>query len=144
MTRRSKYKPTVQGREIKGGDTVQGREVKVGDVLYDGERRKILPLKVFEIHKMFRQFYAIDEHQDVYCLQPYRGNLFWTEAEAVECSTKYTALHNAAGALHDAYTCVCSLSHHSITVDTATKIRNLTEELSKTIEQARKEIKQCP
>lgn len=134
MTRRSKYKPTVQGREIK-----------VGDTLYNGEGRNVIALQVFKIEGDLVE--TEDEHQIVHYITSGRidrRGLFWAEAEAVEFSTKYMAMHYAVGALHDAYTCVCSLSHHSITVDTATKIRQLTEELSKVVEQARKEIKQCP
>lgn len=134
MTRRNKHTPILQGREIK-----------VGDTLYNGEERNVIALQVFKIERDLVE--AEDEHQSVHYITSdriARRCLFWTEAEAVECSTKCMALHNAVGALHDAYTCVCSLSHHSITVDTATKIRQLTEELSKVVEQARKEIKQCP
>lgn len=133
MTKRSKYKPTVQGRKVK-----------VGDTLYNGEGRNVIALQVFKIEGDLVE--AEDEHQSVHYITSdriARRCLFWTEAEAVECSTKYIAMCYAVGALHDAYTCVCSMSHHSITVDTATKIRQLTEELSKQIEQARKEIKQC-
>ncbi len=134
MTKRTKQSPTLQGREIK-----------VGDTLYDGEGLNVVVIQVFKVECTFAK--AEDKYQNVHHITAdriARRCLFWTEAEAVECSTKYMALHNAAGALHDAYTCVCSLSHHSITIDTATKIRQLTEELTKVVEQARKEIKQCP
>ena len=132
-------------KRTKQSLTLQGREIKVGDVLYNGDGHNVISFQVFEVRGLVAT--AEDKYQNVHCInldRIARRGLFWTEAEAVECSTKYTALHNAAGALHDAYTCVCSLSHHSITVDTSTKIRQLTEELSKVVEQARKEIKQCP
>ena len=132
-------------KRTKQSLTLQGREIKVGDVLYNGDGHNVLSVEVFEASGILVK--AEDKHQNVHHITAdriARRGLFWTEAEAAECSAKYASLHDAAGALHDAYTCVCSMSHHSITVDTATKIRQLTEELSKQIDQARKEIKQCP
>lgn len=129
-------------RRTKQSLALQGREIKVGDVLYNGDGHNVLSVEVFEANGILVK--AEDKQKNVHHITSdriARRCLFWTEAEAVECSTKYIAMRYAVGALHDAYTCVCSMSHHSITVDTATKIRQLTEELSKQIKQARKEIK---
>lgn len=134
MTKRNKYKPTIRGRELS-----------IGDTLYEAERREVVEYTVCEIDSVQQQVYVQDPHRGVRALHPAEfDRLFLSLKEALDCSIRWHALFYAAGALHDAYLCVGSLSHHSITVDTATKIRNLTEELSKVVEQARKEIKQCP